>query len=428
MTSGRRFEQDLPDLLEQLALGPTPDYRDHIFQQTARMRQRPAWMFPERWLPMSVLTTRAAAPPRVPWRIVGLVALLLVVLAVGTLLIVGSQPRLPAPFGPARNGHIAYSAQGDIFTVDPLSGVATAVVTGPETDLAPIWSRDGTRFAFERKVAGPLGPGRLYVARADGRGLVAVTPEPRERLSNVAFSPDGREIAFTSGPENATELWIADAGGSGIRQLKVGMGVVHPVYRPPNGAEIVFAGQSPVAVGNGLYAVDVKRGAVRTILAPAPGVDRDFASVSPDGSRIAYSAAADDPNRNTFRVHVVAADGSNDVTLPMPAGATFQDAPSWSNDGTRLVVVRGYATRNQDMAIAVLPDDGSRVGVETAHGLTGCCDTANEWAPDDTSILTTPFDLDGQPLPQLLLDPVTLASRPAPWAATSNPAWQRQAP
>ena len=113
----------------------------------------------------------------------------------------------------------------------------------------------------------------------------------------------------------------------------------------------------------------------------------------------------------------------------MPAGATFQDAPAWSNDGTRIVVTRGYGAHNEadDLGGAA----GQRiwgVGVETARGLTGCCDTVIEWAPDDKSILVSPEDLSGNFTPQLLLDPATGSTRPAPWAAIADPAWQRIAP
>lgn len=429
MTSERRFEQDLPDLFEQLALGPTPDYRDHIVQQTARMRQRPAWMFPERWLPMSVLTTRAAAPPRVPWRIIGLVALLLIAIAVGTLLIVGSQQRLPAPFGPAANGQVAYSANGDIYTVDPISGVGRVVVAGPDNDVRPVWSLDGSRLAFERKAIGESGPvSRLYAARSDGRELVAVTPTAIDRLVSFAFSPDGREIAFTSGSYGDLKLSVAKADGSGIRQLDVGRSVQDPAYLPPRGAEIVFADQADN--GNGIYAVDVQSGEVRRILARAPGVGVGLINPSPDGTRIAYSASGSDPDRNTYMVHVVAADGTSDITLPLPPRATFQDAPSWSNDGKRLAVARGYAAFDQDMVLAVVPADGSGAGVETIeHRLTGCCNTAYVWSPDDTKILVTPNSFQDQlPIQQLLWDPATGATKAAPWAATSQPAWQRQAP
>src|SRR6478735_8882710 len=102
MTSERRFDQDLPNLLAQVAQAPAPEYRDLIVQRTARTRQRPAWTFLERWLPLSAVTSRAAVAPRFPLRIVGVAALLLIALIVGAVLFAGSQRHLPAPFGPAR--------------------------------------------------------------------------------------------------------------------------------------------------------------------------------------------------------------------------------------------------------------------------------------------------------------------------------------
>jgi hypothetical protein len=63
---------------------------------------------------------------------VGVVALLLA-LAVGLVIVAGSQRHVPAPFGPAANGSVAYEAGGDIFTADPVTGVAKALVTGQRT-------------------------------------------------------------------------------------------------------------------------------------------------------------------------------------------------------------------------------------------------------------------------------------------------------
>ncbi len=122
---------------------------------------------------------------------------------------------------------------------------------------------------------------------------------------------------------------------------------------------------------------------------------------------------------------MTALDGSGTTTLPMPAGATFQDAAVWSNDSTRIALTRGYAAHNEAMTLAVVPADGSSFGIESARGLTGCCDTVLEWAPDDRTILVSPEDLDGNAKPQLLLDTTTAATRPAPYAATGEPAWQR---
>ena len=127
-------------------------------------------------------------------------------------------------------------------------------------------------------------------------------------------------------------------------------------------------------------------------------------------------------------MRIVGMDGSGERQLPAPATATFQDVPMWSNDGTRLAIVRGYAAHNEDMAIAIVPADGSSAGVETQHGLTGCCDNSLAWSPADDTVVLRPEDLDGNLTAQNLIDPKTGATRPAPWGATTLPAQQRRAP
>ena len=45
MTTRSTFEHDLPAILEDLYLGPTPNYRDEVLAAVRRTRQRPAWAF-----------------------------------------------------------------------------------------------------------------------------------------------------------------------------------------------------------------------------------------------------------------------------------------------------------------------------------------------------------------------------------------------
>src|SRR5690349_19900526 len=51
MTVDARFERELPAILEDLYLGPAPDYRTDVLATAVRVRQRPSWTFPGRWLP-----------------------------------------------------------------------------------------------------------------------------------------------------------------------------------------------------------------------------------------------------------------------------------------------------------------------------------------------------------------------------------------
>ena len=71
MTADSRFERNLPEILEDLYLGPTPDYRNEALAAAARTRQRPSWTFPGRWLPMADIASRPAFAPRIPLRTIG---------------------------------------------------------------------------------------------------------------------------------------------------------------------------------------------------------------------------------------------------------------------------------------------------------------------------------------------------------------------
>jgi len=232
---------------------------------------------------------------RLPWRSISL-ALLIALLVAAAAVFIGSQPRLPAPFGVARNGLIAYAAGGDIYTADPVNGIATAIVSGPETDAGPRFSRDGTHVVFERKLNGETGLGQLVVARSDGSDLTVVTPEPMfltksllgEPWPQYDFSPDGRSVFFAWSAKGFANLSIADSAG--VHQLDVGMGVYAPSFRPPDGAEILFVGPDfEGRSGSGIFAVDPATGQYRTIVYPSSGAwDYAQAVWSPDGSQIAF--------------------------------------------------------------------------------------------------------------------------------------------
>ena len=121
MTRFDRVEPRLAELITELAAPSLPDYTDDVLARTAGLRQRPRWTLLERWLPMGVLAQRSVYIPRVPWRAIIVAALLLVVVA-ATLAWVGSQRRAAPPFGPARNGLIMYTVDGDLLSWDPDHG------------------------------------------------------------------------------------------------------------------------------------------------------------------------------------------------------------------------------------------------------------------------------------------------------------------
>ena len=166
------FEDRLRDWLASRDPGAVPEALRASAIQVPYEVRRPLTRLPERWHRMTDVQTRLKAPgiSRRSLAPVAIVATLVLGLVVGLLLVSGSPRRLPAPYGPAANGNVAFAAEGDIFTVDPETGVTTAIVSESANDTDPVWSLDGTRIGVRRTLpdeAGDrlsLGPRRRWWA------------------------------------------------------------------------------------------------------------------------------------------------------------------------------------------------------------------------------------------------------------------------
>ena len=442
MMPSSRLDRRLPEILEEISQPRTPDYFDDLVGLSARTRQRPAWTLPERWLPMVDVARQPAFARQVPWRPIAVLALILLLLAASLLLVAGSRHPLPPPFGPARNGLVVYAKGGDIFTADPASGDSTAIFSGPDNDVNPRWSRDGAMIAFQRTAASGSGPGDVYVARPDGSGLTRVTPGSLAAITGYDFSPDGRQLLISADSKRVPSLFIAATDGSGMHQLDVGMPATNAAWRPPDGADISFmdSDRGDPNGGNGaIHLVSSRGGDVRTVVSDqrSRGIHRGHPLWSPDGSHIAYGEWCDNDCTtgeplaatigNTVQTYIVDADGKGAYVLSSPAG-DWQAPESWSNDGTKVLVIIGPEVNGRAASRAVaIPVDGTAQGVEVPYpgGLGTDPTAAWEWAPDDSSILGTPTAESGAAVGAVLLDPVNRTFRTPPWGNVSGVSWQR---
>jgi len=402
MTAEQRFERELPDLLADLYPVSAPDYRDDLVRQIAATRQRPAWAPPERWIPVNVLV-RIRPVRALPWRTIGVVALLLIALA-AVAIIAGSRPRqLPAPFGPADNGQLVVSEGGDVFLIDSGTGKKTLAIGGATWDVEPIFSRDGTRIAFFRETNGVRG---LWLA--DGRGVILreLSTAGLVAVSQIEWSPDGASILVTSLVGAKAAPAIVPTDGSAAHIVALDMPAESPIWLP-NG-EILFRGVQ--STGFGLFAIRPDGTVPRTVV-PAKGTqefDALFYAPSPDGSAIAYQWRETSAAKQ--RIYVVPTAGGT------PRGITSVESvgPIWSPDGTWIAFWSVDGTY-------VVRADGT-APERRLMPMTG----AKRWTPDGGRLL---FFGEGAS-DQLLLNPIDGSRQTAPWSAVrdSFPDWQRLGP
>ena len=96
----------------------------------------------------------------------------------------------------------------DIVVVDLATGRRTVVAGDPTRETLPVWSPDSKRLAYR---TGILNQGLcIAIVNADGTGRQAFTNDVGF-CSTVSWSPDGKELAFTSTTEGTTGIYRAPA-------------------------------------------------------------------------------------------------------------------------------------------------------------------------------------------------------------------------
>ena len=433
MTSPRRFEQDMPALLADLYLAGTPDYRDDLVRQIAGTRQRPAWAFPGRWLPMELTTARVPAT-RLPTRQLGVLALIAILLAAALAVYIGShQQKLPPPFGVARNGAMLYGSGGDIYRLDPVTGVSTPLLTGTETDQLPFYSRDGTRFAFFRQTGAGLKPTnyQLVVANVDGSGQRVISTDPVTFDYSINWSADGRSIILDDTHGHVTRLdTIGNAPPEKITYPKVADIIA---LRPPEEGDFLY--RTVTAEGWSLQIMDTEGSSARPVFSSGGTSmrDDDYSGYqwSPDGSKIAFRTHPDVSDE--FRIYIVNADGTDLHRLTHETGIECECDMFWSPDGTQIAFNRSRLEPStgewhvRPVGIASVVDGVVRdigpqppdQGGEFAFSPDGASMT---WLPRRSadSIATTKDE-------PLLLDVASGTSRRISVPVDSPPDWQRLA-
>lgn len=438
MTSTNDFDRDISAWFHADAEHRVSPHLDAVLRRTRSERQRPAWSSLERWLPMQS-TARLAPVPRMAW----LLVVLGLVLAIGAMavLAVGSRSRQPAPpFGLARNGSIVYGQDGDILRFDPSTGTTSAIVAGATDDLAPMFSRDGTAFAFLRSTDGAQHDFTAFVANADGTDVHAVSAALRDQTW-WDWSPDGSRLAIVSDVSGIGKVTVANADGSGSSTLNVGMPVEFASWRSDD--EILFRGQRPTAPTEsaGLFVINADGTGLRQVVPTLgdSGGAYQRPIVSGDGSKVAYTTFERD---DTFqpgptwdgmllRLHVLDLATGTDRVIPIAADPIDQTLPTdewsgtFSSDGRLIAFLRDAS--DDRLEIVVAPADGSavgkRVGPATAKDAAGN-GPSFDFSPDATAIIATyPRDRLTRILP---ID--GSASSTVPLDGTDVPTWQRQAP
>ncbi|MEJ2540929.1 MAG: hypothetical protein P8188_13320 [Gemmatimonadota bacterium] len=219
----------------------------------------------------------------------------------------------------------------------PTAVLADTLLPGRSTNL-PDWSPDGTKIAF---VVGLERGTSVFVANAEGSGLRDLTSDALDNAQWPAWSPDGRQLAFNAGPSAGDQdLFLMNEDGSGVRRLTEGESRDYCPRWSPDGRRIVFT--SVVADTFRLMMWDRAEGVTSEVL--PWDFEAECADWSPDGSRLAFSSTPDHDYPSlesmadwTPRMSIYILDLTTHSVTQLTDLAGTSTRPRWSNDGRRIL-------------------------------------------------------------------------------------------
>jgi TolB protein len=191
------------------------------------------------------------------------------------------------------------------------------------TNITPAWSPNGKDIAYSSSRSGDP---EIWISDSNGALARRITSFRGPDVSPVFNPRTGSQIAWISGRTGLPQLYIMDTDGSAVQRMTDG-GYATSVSWSPNGQFLAFAWDrkyGPGAPGGqDIYIMEIAT--KRWIQLTHDGGRCDFPSWSPDGRHIVYANTADG-KASHMRIMTMLADGTQKKALTGPGA----DMPNWS--------------------------------------------------------------------------------------------------
>jgi Tol biopolymer transport system component len=260
------------------------------------------------------------------------------------------------------------SCDNEIYAMNADGTGLRRLTRNAATDGRPVWLPDGGRIGFVRSIRdrnGRSSRDEIYVMNADGSDQRRLTLLPR-RSGGLTWSPEGEKIAFVApaGHLGAADIFVMNTDGSGLRNVTNTVTTSFDFAWSRDGRRIAYLEGSP---GGAPLSVVNADGTGKQRLTRPLMVDLGLPSWSPDGRTLAFTGGS--------VLYTVHADGTG--LHKLTHGPGWNVDPRWSPDGRRILFVSFRDGPGYDLFVMNADGSGQRNLTHTP----GVSELAASWAP-----------------------------------------------
>jgi TolB protein len=213
------------------------------------------------------------------------------------------------------------------------------------SDSSPVWSRDGKRIAFVRRMGQTY---RVYVVNRDGSGL---RPVGRVETDRASWGPGDKELAIADG----RGISLVSLQGVRLRRLYTSGGGFYPAWSP-DGKTILFS-----RPGRGILAVHPDGTGLRVVARPPQNSRKhryllQAPAWSPTGRRILFVQKDLSNIESGPVIRTANPDGSRQRTVARFASFS-EEVPIWSPDSRWIAFAE---LRGQNNGVFEVPSGGGK--------------------------------------------------------------------
>ena len=224
-----------------------------------------------------------------------------------------------------RIAYVRRTAGGKELVVSDLDGRNDVQLTGDgKLNLLPGWSPDGRDLFFTSyRTGAPM----LHVMSLASRGVRRVGPEG-DLQTGAAVSPDGKQVAFTMSRGGSANIWVMNRDGGNLRNLTNRHELDTSPSWSPDGKRIAFVSRR--AGDPQVYMMNADGSSVDRLT--TQGKYNQTPDWSPRGDLIAFTARDE---RNAFDIFTV--EPSTRKIRRLTQGVGNNEEPSFSPNGRHIV-------------------------------------------------------------------------------------------